>query len=133
MESKSTRILRQRKALKLSQSELASKVGVSRVAIGNWESDPDVEIGGEKLLNLADALGISPHYIVFGKEKAPIDVDLESMRNHVVEGLFDLVISSDISIKKGTDPKDLANFLLNKFVVLPKSINSDSELSSKKV
>ncbi|MGY8897757.1 MAG: helix-turn-helix domain-containing protein [Flavobacteriales bacterium] len=114
MESKNTRILRLRKSLGLTQADVAKLVGVSRVAIGNWESDPDIEIGGEKLLLLCSALKKSPQYIIFGKD-GPIHIDEQSHTlKQLVNGLFDLVISGEITIRTGGDPEAIANHLYRK-------------------
>lgn len=124
MESKSTRILKRRKSLGLTQAELALKVGVSRVAVGNWESDPDVEIGGEKLLNLSDALKMSPHKIIFGLDKKTIPADPEKATNSILNALFDLVIAGDITFRKGAAPKESATYIYKKLF----DIETDDQL-----
>lgn len=60
------RVRTRRKELKLTQKALASRVGVSHVAISQWEKDETVP-RGENLLRLAEALGCAPAYIVDGE------------------------------------------------------------------
>jgi transcriptional regulator with XRE-family HTH domain len=126
MESKSIRILKRRKSLGLTQAELAIKVGVSRVAVGNWESDPDVEIGGEKLLNLSEALQMSPHKIIFGLDKKTLPPDPEKPINTILNALFDLVIAGDIKFRKGADPKESANYIYKKIF----DIETDDQINT---
>lgn len=51
---------------KLNQTELAKRVGVSKVAVSQWENG-DTQPKGENLLKLASALGVSPQWLVNGK------------------------------------------------------------------
>ena len=54
----STNLFQLRKALRLTQEDVAEKVGVTRQAVAKWESGdslPDLETG----LRLARALGVS--------------------------------------------------------------------------
>lgn len=53
--------------MRLTQQQLANKVGVSRVAISQWESDPTVEIAGKNLNKLSQALGCTAAWILEGK------------------------------------------------------------------
>lgn len=53
-----SKILTRRKELKITQKELAQKVGVSHVTISQWEKE-DTAPKGSNLLKLADALKIS--------------------------------------------------------------------------
>lgn len=64
------KILYYRKAAKLSQEELADRVGVSRQAVSKWElgeSTPDVD----KLLSLARAFGVTTDELLDGSETEP--------------------------------------------------------------
>lgn len=64
------KILYYRKAAKLSQEELADRVGVSRQAVSKWElgeSTPDVD----KLLSLARAFGVTTDELLSEAEPAP--------------------------------------------------------------
>ena len=57
-----------RKGKNLSQEELAEMLDISRQAISRWEANqgyPEVEM----LLNLADNLGCSLDYLMYGKNK----------------------------------------------------------------
>ncbi|CDH01165.1 LexA family protein [Xenorhabdus bovienii] len=60
------RIRLRRKELKLTQRELGRFVGVSHVAISQWEKE-DTEPKGDNLLALASALGCSAEYVLKGE------------------------------------------------------------------
>lgn len=67
--AKGTRIREQRKLLKMTQAELAEKIGVSKVAVSNWENDvysPE----GENLDNLLKLFDVSADYLL-GKTDHP--------------------------------------------------------------
>ena len=62
-------IKKYRLELKMSQEELADKVGVSRQAVSKWESEqstPDIE----KIIIMSDFLGVTTDYILKGIEPA---------------------------------------------------------------
>lgn len=61
------RIHKRRKELKLSQMALGKAVGVSNVAISQWERD-ETAPRGDALLSLAAALGCTPDYLIHGGE-----------------------------------------------------------------
>lgn len=68
------KILYYRKAAKLSQEELADRVGVSRQAVSKWElgeSTPDVD----KLLSLARAFGVTTDELLSEAEPAQADTE----------------------------------------------------------
>ena len=63
------KILHYRKAAKLSQEELAERVGVSRQAVSKWElGDATPEV--DKLLALARAFGVTTDELLSGEEPA---------------------------------------------------------------
>lgn len=63
------KILYYRKAAKLSQEELAERVGVSRQAVSKWElGDATPEV--DKLLALAKAFGVTTDELLSGEEPA---------------------------------------------------------------
>lgn len=66
METQSERIKRRRLECQLTQKALADKVGVSRVAITQWENDPSVQISGANLSRLAKSLGVPGNWILSG-------------------------------------------------------------------
>ena len=69
MPAKGTRIREQRKQLKMTQAELAKTIGVSKVAVSNWENDvysPE----GENLDNLLKLFDVSADYLL-GKTDTP--------------------------------------------------------------
>lgn len=61
------RIRARRKELKIRQAALGKMVGVSNVAISQWERS-ETEPNGENLLALANALKCSPDYLMKGEE-----------------------------------------------------------------
>lgn len=63
------RIRARRKELRLTQKDLAAKVGVSHVSISQWEKD-ETSPRGDNLLALAKAMGVTAHYISTGEEAA---------------------------------------------------------------
>ncbi|QPE15891.1 LexA family transcriptional regulator [Providencia rettgeri] len=62
------RIRLRRKELGLTQKALSAKVGVSHVAISQWEKE-ETEPTGNNLFSLADALNCTPEFILKGKEE----------------------------------------------------------------
>ena len=54
------RIKQFRKETGLTQQRLASYVGVSASAVGNWENRPQEVPKGDNLLKLAEAFGVDP-------------------------------------------------------------------------
>lgn len=61
------RIQALRKSKNLSQVSLAKAVGVSNVAISQWERS-ETEPNGDNLLSLSTALECAPDYILYGKK-----------------------------------------------------------------
>ncbi len=67
------RILSRRKLLKLSQLELANRIGITRVSVGKWESGLN-QPKGRYLNDLAAALGVSVDWLLTGKEEGTTGV-----------------------------------------------------------
>lgn len=63
------RIRARRKELRLTQKDLAAKVGVSHVSISQWEKD-ETAPRGDNLLALAKAMGVTANFISTGEEAA---------------------------------------------------------------
>lgn len=61
------RIKECRKALKLTQAQVARKLNVSYVAVSQWERD-DTTPSGKNLYNLANALGCTTTWLLYGME-----------------------------------------------------------------
>ena len=75
-ESAGERIRSRRKALKLTQLVVASGIGVSHVAVSQWEKDETVP-RGENLLRLAELLQCTAAWIIDGEGEvfaAPLNV-----------------------------------------------------------
>lgn len=58
------RVLIERRRLDLKQETLASQVGVDRSYISQIERDADVNVGVKTVFALAEALGVSPAYLL---------------------------------------------------------------------
>lgn len=65
----SQRIQTLRKARSLSQEELAEQIGVSRQAVGKWETQQSVP-EADKLVALSNFFGVSTDYLLKGVEPA---------------------------------------------------------------
>lgn len=74
------RILSRRKLLKLSQLELANRIGITRVSVGKWESGLN-QPKGRYLNDLAAALGVSVDWLLTGKEDGATGVAEPGYRN----------------------------------------------------
>lgn len=64
-----SRLKKARTDLAISKSELAKTVGVSAPTMTDWESGEIKKIDGENLLKLSDALGVSPRWLLWGKQE----------------------------------------------------------------
>ncbi|MER1780067.1 LexA family protein [Proteus mirabilis] len=82
------RIRLRRKELGLTQKALSAKVGVSHVAISQWEKE-ETEPTGNNLFSLADALGCTPEFILKGKEENSSNI--ETPRIHHSKGKYPLI------------------------------------------
>ncbi len=60
------RLLRQAKTL--TQEQLGERIGVSKVAVSQWETGSTSNIRLKTFLALCDELGTSPHYLIFGPD-----------------------------------------------------------------
>lgn len=61
----SGRITQAREAADISKSELARKLGVTPQSVYDWEQG-NTAPRGKRLNDLADALGVSVHWLAFG-------------------------------------------------------------------
>ena len=62
-----SRIREARERYHITQSELAKKVGVSRIAVTQWESGSTKDLKPRNLMATARALGIDVNWLVYGK------------------------------------------------------------------
>lgn len=82
----------------LSQLELATKMGYkSDSTISKWEKGSNIPTG-KKLAMLAQILGTTSDYILFGTEPNKPSIDLSNLREKVV--MFDGKPLSDDDVKK---------------------------------
>lgn len=63
----SSRITQAREAAEMSKSELARKMGVTPQSVYDWETG-NTQPRGKRLNELAEALGVSVHWLAFGEE-----------------------------------------------------------------
>lgn len=66
METKANRIKQLRSDAKLTQQQVATHVGVSRVAVAKWESGNTKDLKPENLFRLADLFKVNERDIVLG-------------------------------------------------------------------
>lgn len=74
----SGRITQAREAAGISKSELARKLGVTPQSVYDWEQG-NTAPRGKRLNELADALGVSVHWLAFGEESARAITDRDSL------------------------------------------------------
>ncbi|HCI7003619.1 TPA: XRE family transcriptional regulator [Klebsiella pneumoniae] len=77
------RIRKARREIKMTQEALAKRIGLTKATISMWESG-NTAPNGKNLINLAEALNVSPEWLLTGKEtdKKPVE------SNARVEGGF---------------------------------------------
>lgn len=99
-----------RKEKKLTQGELAKKIGVHYRTLQNWENNK-AEIKSDKAQLLADELGVSVGYLLgySNDKKDPMQTSLELARKDETGDYFDLqdmVTYMDIAMLIGVDARD---------------------------
>ena len=76
------RIRKRRKELKLTQETMAKKLGLQGGSISQWEDDK-TKPNGSNMLSLAQALGCSPEFIMYGENSAsnvePAEADVRHL------------------------------------------------------
>ncbi|EAU1439462.1 helix-turn-helix domain-containing protein [Salmonella enterica subsp. enterica] len=95
------RTLQRRKLLKLTQRELAQRVGVVHVTISQWERDETHPVGA-RLFSLARSLSCDPSWLLFGGEgenppppnELPAPLKLSKIHQELIE-LFDSLPESE--------------------------------------
>lgn len=87
MDTVGRRIAVRRETLGLSQSALATRIGVAQPTIANWERDAS-GIATERLVPLADTLGVSVDWLLRGAEgPAPPRLTVEERLDMLVREL----------------------------------------------
>lgn len=75
-----------RNSVKMTQQELADKIGVSLITISRWENPDSGRCPNTLMLNkIADALGISAGYL-FGVESDPANIEPYQLKNKINPG-----------------------------------------------
>lgn len=75
-----------RNSVKMTQQELADKIGVSLITISRWENPDSGRCPNTLMLNkIADALGISAGYL-FGVESDPANIEPCQLKNKTNPG-----------------------------------------------
>jgi transcriptional regulator with XRE-family HTH domain len=73
MDDIGSRIKNRREELGYTQEFVASKLGVSRVAVTKWESGATANLKLENLMNLCKLFNFSVEYLIHGKKKGSSD------------------------------------------------------------
>lgn len=68
MEEMGDRIKTLRQARSLTQEQLAERLGVSKMAVSQWETGATKNPGLKTFLALCDELATTPHYLIFGAD-----------------------------------------------------------------
>ncbi|MDX7904116.1 S24 family peptidase [Acinetobacter baumannii] len=72
METLGTRLKNLRKSKKLTQQQIADAIGVSKTSVIYWEKDENLP-KHDSLMTLAQILGVTSSYLLYGKENASLD------------------------------------------------------------
>lgn len=137
------RIRLRRKELKLTQQALSRVVGVSHVAISQWERG-ETDPSGENLLALAKALRCQPGYLVYGSTvdgsqdvisreiPEPIDLEDEELEREkqMLLDMFTSLPSTDRKkfLKEISDRKNEIDLIVEE-VLARRAIKSKSKAS----
>lgn len=89
MNTSGERIKKRRKELKMSLAELGKQCNVSRVAVGYWEIGQN-RIGGENLVRVAEALKVTPEWIINGDNKKTQKAEDVKFAEWVIENIHHL-------------------------------------------
>lgn len=89
--------LRTRQGMTL--EELGEKVGVGKSTVRKWETGAIANMRRNKIASLADALNVSPSYLMGWEEENNIDIDMDMSNN---QGTISNNISSDSSGSNNT-------------------------------
>lgn len=66
------RILQLRTEMKMTQAQLAKKVGISRVAVTKWESDQTKNLKLDHLIELCSIFKVSAEYLINGVDNMKV-------------------------------------------------------------
>ncbi len=107
------RLKTQRATLKMSQTALAQKIGVSKVAVSQWENG-DTQPKGDNLLTLAKALNCTADWLMNG-EGHPNDIHENVEAAPRLKGLVPVInevqAGSWTEIKTGFDESDVSEWV----------------------
>ena len=114
--------LRTRQGMTL--EDLGNKVGVGKSTVRKWETGAIANMRRNKIASLADALNVSPSYLMGWEEENNIDIDMDMSNN-----------SGTISNSIGSDSSESNNtYTTNNYYTSPcsqgeKIVNHDVETS----
>lgn len=109
------KFLRTRQGMTL--EELGSKVGVGKSTVRKWETGEIANMRRNKISSLANALNVSPSYLMGWEDEINVDMD---MRNN----------SGTISNNIGSDPSESNNtYTTNNYYSSPCSQNKSKQTS----
>lgn len=77
METLGSRLKTLRKKIKLTQQQIADVIGVSKTSVIYWEKDDNIP-KHESLTALAEVLGVTTDYLLYGKGSAVLDTNISS-------------------------------------------------------
>lgn len=79
------RLKSRRMELKLTQADLENLSGIPKHTIGNFEQGITPVPGADKLLQLADILDVSPHYLLYGGNDMLTNTYTESIKRELMQ------------------------------------------------
>ncbi len=83
----SERLKNRRKELNLTMFEVAQKVGVSEATVSRWESGNIANMRRDKIEKIADALNVSPGYLMGWEEINPSNVVIGTELKKIILGI----------------------------------------------
>ena len=86
------RIKAQRIRIGMTQDDLAEKLLIPKASVSAYENDR-IDIKGSRIVELAEALGVSPNYLLgFTEEENPVlDDIIEALRKIKNQNTFDIL------------------------------------------
>ena len=95
--TKGLRIRLKREELNISQTDLAKRVNISKQTLYKYENDIVTNIPSDKIEEIADALGVSPGYILGWESDEPSQV------NDLAREFYSLYREASPEVQKAVD------------------------------